>query len=69
MDITPKVDAQEYLDWIEAEVRRRPHLYSDDELVDMLHDTREQISRADPTHELLGRIDFLCREMTAAPAA
>lgn len=56
MDITPKVDAQEYLDWVEAEIRRRPRIYSDDELVDMLHDTREQISRADPIHELLGAI-------------
>jgi hypothetical protein len=59
MDIAPKINAGEYLDWLKGEIDRRPRIYSDVDLIEMLRDVRGQISSANPAHKLLDRIDTL----------
>jgi hypothetical protein len=63
MDITPRMDAIEYVNLLASEAKRKERRYSNAELIGMLHDVRQQIADRDPKHRLIRRIENLTRKI------
>ena len=63
MDITPRVNAAEYIGVIEDGWKRA--IYTTDMALDMLNDARQQIAERDPEHELIATIDGIKAKINA----